>query len=379
MLTQPGARWSTTRPRELEDYDYARVLRAHRDVLLVVLRRLPRAGEGAPLRRLRAPRAAASANSALLAALSAMLRLFAPFLPFVTEEVWSWWQRGLGPPRAVADGGGSARRRRRRRRSARRAALERAAAVLGEVRKTKSRSKRPLKTPVDAARSCATRPSICARAAGRSKPICARRGFDRAARDARRRRAAGRRSSSRAPRAGAGAQRVKSRAVRAARSRRCIASSSAARWPRTSAGATSRPRRRSTATQRARGVHPREGADCVLAGLDVAAEAFRQLDPGVRRSPSQHGDGDAVRAGRRSSPRCAARRGACSPPSARRSTSCSGCRIATLTRRFVDAAGGPHHDPRHAQDDADAARAREIRRARRRRHQPSRRASTTAS
>ena len=41
--------------------------------------------------------------------------------------------------------------------------------------------------------------------------------------------------------------------------------------------------------------------------------------------------------------------------------------IATLTRQFVDAAGGPDHRPRHAQDDAAAARAREVRRARRRR------------
>ena len=53
--------------------------------------------------------------------------------------------------------------------------------------------------------------------------------------------------------------------------------------------------------------------------------------------------------------------------------------IATLTRQFVDADRRRHHRPRHAQDDADAARAREVRRPRRRRHQPPRAAWTTAS
>jgi valyl-tRNA synthetase len=73
--------------------------------------------------------------------------LFAPFLPFVTEEVWSWWQEGSVHratwPKAseLLDLIGGADDRAA-------AALERAALVLGEVRKTKSEAKRKLSTPV---------------------------------------------------------------------------------------------------------------------------------------------------------------------------------------------------------------------------------------
>jgi valyl-tRNA synthetase len=95
----------------------------------------------------RGPEAAASANTALLASLSALLRLFAPFLPFVTEEVWSWWRPGsvhrAAWPQAselLAVIGGADDRAA--------TALERAALVLGEVRKTKSEAKRKLSTPV---------------------------------------------------------------------------------------------------------------------------------------------------------------------------------------------------------------------------------------
>ena len=49
------------------------------------------------------------------------------------------------------------------------------------------------------------------------------------------------------------------------------------------------------AAQRARGVFLVK-ADCVLAGLEVAFEAFRQLDPGTRTTAHKH-DGDACRAG----------------------------------------------------------------------------------
>jgi valyl-tRNA synthetase len=91
---------------------------------------------------------AASANSALVASLSVLLRLFAPFQPFVTEEVWSWWHEGSvhrAPWPTAAEllaliGGAD---------ESASPALERAALVLGEVRKTKSEAKRKLSTPVE--------------------------------------------------------------------------------------------------------------------------------------------------------------------------------------------------------------------------------------
>ncbi len=93
------------------------------------------------------PDLAGSANTALLASLSTLLRLFAPFLPFVTEEVWSWWQEGSvhrAPWPTSAEllmqiGGAD---------QSAALALERAALVLGEVRKTKSEARRKLSTPV---------------------------------------------------------------------------------------------------------------------------------------------------------------------------------------------------------------------------------------
>ncbi len=76
-----------------ERFEYTAALEVVRVVLLGLLRRLPRDGQGACLRRAGAAESA-SAVVALRTALGVMLRLFAPFLPFVTEEVWSWWQEG---------------------------------------------------------------------------------------------------------------------------------------------------------------------------------------------------------------------------------------------------------------------------------------------
>ena len=85
---------STGPPTAFDAYDYTTALEVDREVLLGVLRRLPRAGQGAGVRRRTAAPATASARATLAIALHVQLRLLAPFLPYVTEEVWSWWQEG---------------------------------------------------------------------------------------------------------------------------------------------------------------------------------------------------------------------------------------------------------------------------------------------
>jgi valyl-tRNA synthetase len=136
--------------RELESYDYARVLQRTEEFFwrfcddyleLVKGRRYgEQGGDGA-----------ASANAALAASLSVLLRLFAPFLPFVTEEVWSWWQEGsihaspwpargeieplVGddtPERCLTD----------------QRAYDWATDVLFEIRKQRSEAKQPMRVPI---------------------------------------------------------------------------------------------------------------------------------------------------------------------------------------------------------------------------------------
>jgi valyl-tRNA synthetase len=95
------------------------------------------------------PEGAASANRAMQAALSVLLRLFAPFLPFVTEEVWSWWREGSvhrAPWPSAADLAEVAAPD-----PTASAVLAATTDVLGEVRRAKSESKRPLKVPISRA------------------------------------------------------------------------------------------------------------------------------------------------------------------------------------------------------------------------------------
>jgi valyl-tRNA synthetase len=140
------ARLVSESTRDLENYQYTRVLDRTEsffwffcDNYLELVKARRYGDHGAEL--------AASANSALLTALSVFLRLFAPFLPFAAEEIWSWWRPGSVHKAAwptdaevLHAAGGEDERGYR--------ALMFAADVLGEIRKKKSESQRPLKTRV---------------------------------------------------------------------------------------------------------------------------------------------------------------------------------------------------------------------------------------
>ena len=100
---------------DFENYDYARALERTEsffwsfcdDYVELVKIRAYGETDDAPTR---------SARATLAITLSVLQRLFAPIMPFVTDEVWRWWHRPLGPRVAVADVEGVADARGHRRR-----------------------------------------------------------------------------------------------------------------------------------------------------------------------------------------------------------------------------------------------------------------------
>jgi nicotinate-nucleotide pyrophosphorylase (carboxylating) len=80
-------------------------------------------------------------------------------------------------------------------------------------------------------------------------------------------------------------------------------------------------------------------SDCVLAGLDVAFEAFRQLDPGVRVAARRH-DGDACSSGEEIATVTGSARALLVGERTALNFLQRLSGIATRARRFVDASGG---------------------------------------
>ena len=260
---------------DLENYQYTRVLERTETAFwffcdnyleLVKARRYGDHGE----------ELAASANTALLTALSVFLRLFAPFLPFATEEVWSWWQRvpftrrhGRPRPRSwrspaattvAASGAADGRRR-----------------CSATFARRNPRNSAPLKTPV--ARIVVRAPEDKLELLPDIERDLRASGQIQQHRDVRVGSAAGR-CGSRAARRAAGTRRGMGRCPSNRSIRRSIAQivrralAEDLGWGDVTTEATVPTDVRGCGTFVVK-------APCVLAGLDVAAEAFRQLDPAV--------------------------------------------------------------------------------------------------
>ena len=111
---------------------------AHRGVLLGFLRQLSRAGEVAPLRRLRRGRGRIGERHHARRPVRRCSGCSRRTCRLSTDEVWSWWQAGQRPRGGVADGSGSAGRRRRGRIPTRTALYLKTTEVLAAIRKKKS-------------------------------------------------------------------------------------------------------------------------------------------------------------------------------------------------------------------------------------------------
>ena len=179
----------------------------------------------------------------------------------------------------------------------------------------------------------------------------------------------------------------KSRAARHGRSRRSPRRRSAetaaavpagqARWTRRSLGAHGGRRVQRPHDDRDDPLRPAGARPTIVAkerrhrGVPLALEAFRQLDPKISIRVDHRGRHDGLARGRRCSSVTGHARGLLSAERVALNFMQRLSGIATLDRA-VRRGGAGHQGahPRHAQDDAGLARAREIRGARRRRHEP---------
>ncbi len=150
--------WSRPRPRRYEDYDHARALEVDRAVLLDVLRRLPRAREGA---RLRPADGRASAVSRCARRSTCMLRLLAPVISVRDRRGLALDARRLDPPAA------GRRLEPATARAARAAGRRSSEALIGIRRaKTDAKARRRPRSPRPSSR--ARRPSRCSRSSRRT-------------------------------------------------------------------------------------------------------------------------------------------------------------------------------------------------------------------